>query len=116
MSDFSETVRAARQRRQAEEGSGFSLRAVASRVGLSPSAMSQIENGGLLPEEQTVRRIASEIGFDPDELVSLSGRLPVALRDVLLDRPELRGLVEKLATASPEKVEQVMKMIDEGDW
>lgn len=78
--------------------------------------MSQIENGNLLPEEQTVRRIASELGLDPGELVSRSGRLPSELRDVLLKRPELRGLIERLATASPERVEQVMNIIDEGEW
>ena len=116
MTDFSEAVRAARQRRQTAEGASFSLRAVAGRVGLSPSAMSQIENGGLLPEEQTIRRIAIDLGLDPAELVTRSGRLPAELRDVLLYRPELRGRVVRLATASPERVEQVMKLIDEGEW
>ncbi len=116
MSIFSQAVRSARQRRQEAEGRSFSLRSVAARVGLSPSAMSQIENGELVPEEQTIRRIAEDLGADPGELVIQSGRLSSELRDVLLGRPELRGLVERLASASPEQVGQVMKMIDEGEW
>ena len=56
----------ARRLAQAENDPAFSLRKVAGRVGIEPSYLSKIERGEEPPPgEQTIRRIAEEMGETP---------------------------------------------------
>jgi transcriptional regulator with XRE-family HTH domain len=48
---------------------GFSLRAVAKRVGVSPSLISQVETGRAKPSVNTLYALANELGVSLDELL-----------------------------------------------
>ncbi len=56
------------------EGSGISLREFARRLGISPSAVSQIETGKARPSVSTLYAIITELGMSLDELFNSSGR------------------------------------------
>ena len=65
----------ARLRAQREQ-SGIGLRELARRLGISPSAISQIETGRSRPSVSTLYAIVSELGMSLDELFSGSGPAP----------------------------------------
>ncbi|MFI6357257.1 helix-turn-helix domain-containing protein [Streptomyces sp. NPDC050743] len=60
--------RALRRRRKS---SGLSLRALAERVGISPSALSHIENGRSQPSVTTLFALVRELGTSLDELFAV---------------------------------------------
>ena len=55
--------------RQVRLGRGLSLRALAGRVGVSPSLISQVETGRARPSVRTLYAIVSELGISLDELL-----------------------------------------------
>jgi transcriptional regulator with XRE-family HTH domain len=65
----------ARLRAQREQ-SGIGLRELARRLGISPSAISQIETGRSRPSVSTLYAIVSELGMSLDELFGGSGAGP----------------------------------------
>jgi transcriptional regulator with XRE-family HTH domain len=66
--DMGDRLRAARQ------GRGLSLRALAERLGVSPSLISQVETGRAQPSVSTLYSIASELGISLDELLFMDAR------------------------------------------
>src|SRR5438552_15059457 len=58
------------------EGRGLSLRELARRLGISPSAISQIETGKSRPSVSTLYSIVTELGMSLDELFSEDGSKP----------------------------------------
>jgi transcriptional regulator with XRE-family HTH domain len=54
--------------RDAREASGLSLRQLARRLDISPSALSQIETGKSRPSVRTLYAVVSELGISLDEL------------------------------------------------
>lgn len=60
--------------REARQGRGLSLRALADRVGVSPSLISQVETGRAKPSVSTLYAIAAELGISLDELLFLDTR------------------------------------------
>jgi transcriptional regulator with XRE-family HTH domain len=59
-----------RRLRSRREQDGISLRELARRLGISPSAISQIETGKSRPSVSTLYAIVSELGMSLDELFS----------------------------------------------
>jgi transcriptional regulator with XRE-family HTH domain len=67
----------------------LTLRELAGRVGIDFTYLSKIENNrGLPPSEETIGRLAKELGADPDVLILLAGKIPVGLEEYLLTRPQ----------------------------
>jgi transcriptional regulator with XRE-family HTH domain len=62
-----------RRLRARREEQGLSLRELARRLGMSPSAISQIETGKSRPSVSTLYAIVSELGMSLDELFSGAG-------------------------------------------
>lgn len=62
-----ERLRAARERQ------GLSLRELASRVGLPPSAVSQLERGQVMPTLGTLHLLTTDLGLSMDAVVARSG-------------------------------------------
>jgi len=62
-----------REIRAHREQSGISLREFARRLGISPSAVSQIETGKARPSVSTLYAIITELGMSLDELFNSSG-------------------------------------------
>lgn len=72
---------------------GFSLRKFAELVGVSPTYLSQVEQGNVMPPTaDRVKRMAELLGENPDEWIALAGRVP----------EDLPGIIQKEPTAMPE--------------
>lgn len=69
-------------------GKGFSLRKFAEAVGVSPTYLSQVEQGNCDPPTASrVRRMAELLGENADELTALAGRVPDDLPEILQKQP-----------------------------
>ena len=54
----------------------FSVCQVAQRVGVEPAYLSKIERGDVAPpSEQTITKLAHELGEDPDMLLAMGGKV-----------------------------------------
>lgn len=60
--------------RAARRAHGLSLRALADRLGISPSLISQVETGRAKPSVSTLYALATELGISLDELLFVEGR------------------------------------------
>lgn len=60
--------------REVRQSRGLSLRALAGRVGVSPSLISQVETSRARPSVSTLYAIASELGISLDELMFADAR------------------------------------------
>jgi transcriptional regulator with XRE-family HTH domain len=69
--------------REAREASGLSLRQLAKRLDISPSALSQIETGKSRPSVRTLYAVVSELGISLDEL--FGHQAPEAAPDATAD-------------------------------
>jgi len=76
------------KRREADRS--YSLRQVAMRIGVEPAYLSKIERDQVAPpSEATTRKLAAELGEDPDVLLAMSGKVSTDLQEIILKRPAL---------------------------
>jgi transcriptional regulator with XRE-family HTH domain len=79
---FGETLR---ERRIAK---GYSLRKFAELVGVSPTYLSQVEQGNVdPPTAERVQRMAELLDENPDEWIALAGRVPEDLPGIIQRQP-----------------------------
>lgn len=81
-----------RQRREdlRKTDASYSLRQVATRVGVEPSYLSKVERGQEAPpSEPRIRALARELQEDPDDLLALAGKVSSDLQEVIRHRPRL---------------------------
>ena len=96
MADPSEFGAILRARRLAR---GVGLRQLAREPGLSPTYLSRIERGAVLPPaEERVVEIATRLGGDADEWLALAGRVGADLLEIVRARP--REMAALLRAAS----------------
>jgi transcriptional regulator with XRE-family HTH domain len=114
---FGETLRARRMAR-VESDPAFSLRKVAERVGIEPSYLSKIERGEQPPPgENAIRRLAEELGENPDALLALAGKVSTDLLEIIRDRPTLLAELLRATKEMPAKrVSELSRQIRDGDW
>jgi transcriptional regulator with XRE-family HTH domain len=63
---------------------GFSLRKFAQLVGVSPTYLSQVEQGNVdPPTADRAKRMAELLGENPDEWTALAGRVPEDLPEII---------------------------------
>lgn len=101
---FGKRIRELRQR----EG-GMSLRELARRTGISPSYLSQIEQGKLPPPMGNIviiLALSRELNEDPEALAKLTARPTHSLAELLSDHPEV---IEYLAESFLELDEEHIK-------
>ena len=110
-------LRAVRERHRVRDRS-FSVRQVAQRVGVEPSYLSKIERDLVPPpSEATTRRIARELGEDPDLLLAMTGKVATDLKEIILDRPRLfTDLIRGLRNAPDDEVLRITREVRDGDW
>jgi len=72
--------------REARERSGLSLRQLAKRLDISPSALSQIETGKSRPSVRTLYAVVSELGISLDELFDHQGPEAEANESATIER------------------------------
>jgi transcriptional regulator with XRE-family HTH domain len=79
----------------------FSLRQVAQRIHVQPAYLSQVERGNVAPpSEATIRRLAKDLGEDPNVLLALAGKVSDDLQEVIRRRPAVYAeLLRSLRTA-----------------
>ena len=109
-----------RERRmtRAAENPAFSVRQMAGRVGIEPSYLSKIERGEQPPPgEETIRRIATELGEDPDVLLALAGKVSSDLTQIIRERPALVGdLLRSIRRVPAKRVAQMSRQVRDGNW
>jgi transcriptional regulator with XRE-family HTH domain len=88
---------------------GHSLRKFAELVGVSPTYLSQVEQGNVdPPTAERVRRMAELLGEKPDEWIALAGRVPEDLPGIIQNQPT--EIPELLREASGLTAEQLRKV------
>jgi transcriptional regulator with XRE-family HTH domain len=88
---------------------GFSLRKFAEAVGVSPTYLSQVEQGNVQPPTaDRVKRMAELLGENPDEWIALAGRVPGDLTKIIQKQPT--EIPELLREASGLTAEQLRKL------
>ncbi len=110
----------ARERRDAlrQDDPRFSVRQVAGRVGIEPSYLSKVERGEVAPpSEQTIVRLAEELGEDKDLLLALAGKVSSDLATIIRKRPQLFGqIIRELAEMPDHAVLRVVREVRDGGW
>jgi transcriptional regulator with XRE-family HTH domain len=68
----------------------YSLRQTAQRIGVEPAYLSKVERGNTSPpSEETIRRLAADLGEDADLLLALAGKVGSDIRSIIIQRPIL---------------------------
>jgi transcriptional regulator with XRE-family HTH domain len=96
----------------------YSLRQVASRIGIEPSYLSKIERGEqtYLSEEKLVA-LSSDLGEDPDVLLALSGKVSKDIQEIIRKRPQLFAqLIRDLKDLPDRAVLRIVREVRDGKW
>jgi transcriptional regulator with XRE-family HTH domain len=96
---------ALRERRLAK---GFSLRKFAAEVGVSPTYLSQVEQGNVQPPTaDRVKRMAELLGVNPDEWIALAGRVPDDLPPIIQKHTEVPDLLRAVKGLTAEQLRKL---------
>jgi HTH-type transcriptional regulator, competence development regulator len=114
---FGDHVRRLREKR-ADKDSAFSLRQVASRCGITPAYLSRVERGEVAPPgEETLNRLAHELGEDSDVLLAMAGKISADLRSAILTRPQLFAeLIRSIKSVPDHAVQRIVRDVRDGNW
>lgn len=100
---------------------GYSLRKFAERVDLSPTYLSQVEQGKVVrsPTAERVRAMAEALGQNADQWIAMAGRMPDDVADIIKSEPEampalLRAAKGLTADELKKLTEQLEKKRDRG--
>lgn len=87
--DFANFIRHHRDQRY-EFNRRYSVRQTAQRIGVEPAYLSKIERGDVSPPlEETIRRLAANLGEYEDYLLALAGKVASDIRQIIIRRPIL---------------------------
>ena len=114
---FGEKIRALREAR-AQIDAAFSLRQVATRCGVTAAYLSRVERGEVAPPgEETLIKLAHELGVDPDVLLAMAGKISADLRSIILARPQLFAeLIRNIKTMPDNAVLRIVREVRDGNW
>jgi len=117
MKTFGEHIR---QRREALLASDkqYSLRQVATRIGIEPAYLSKIERGVFAPpSEEVIVKLAALLNEDPDILLAMAGKLSSELQQIILERPQLfADLLRQLKNLPDHAILRVVREVKDGEW
>jgi transcriptional regulator with XRE-family HTH domain len=109
-----------RERREemAEEDGNFSLRQVATRCGITPAYLSRVERGEVAPPgEETLVKLAHDLGQDPDLVLAMAGKISADLRAVILARPRLFAeLLRQMKQMPDNSLLRIVREVRDGNW
>jgi transcriptional regulator with XRE-family HTH domain len=96
----------------------FSLRQVASRCGVTAPYLSRVERGEVAPPgEETLTKLANELGEDPDVLLAMAGKISSDLRSAILARPQLFAeLIRSIKSMPDHAVLRIVREVRDGNW
>jgi transcriptional regulator with XRE-family HTH domain len=114
---FGTHIRTQREARRASDPS-FSVRQLATRIGVEPSYLSKVERGETPPpSEEKIRRLAIELNDDQDVLLAMAGKVSTDLQDVIRQRPALfANLLRELKDAPEHAVLRLVREVRDGEW
>lgn len=114
---FGEYVRAVRERRR-ETDPAFSVRKVAQRIGVEPAYLSKVERTQVAPpSEDTIRRLALDLGEAPDVLLAMAGKVSSDLQAIIRRRPQLFAeLLRQLKELPDYAILRIVREVRDGDW
>jgi transcriptional regulator with XRE-family HTH domain len=83
-----------------------------------PAYLSKIERGDVAPpSEAKIRRLAVELGEDPDVLLAMAGKVSSDLLEVIRKRPRLfADLIRELKTMPDQAILRIARDVRDGDW
>jgi HTH-type transcriptional regulator, competence development regulator len=112
-----EYLRARREALRARDAR-YSVRQVAERLGIEASYLSKVERDiGSPPAEDTLVRLASDLGLDADVVLALAGKVSRDLRDAIRKRPQLFGeLIRELKDLPDSAVLRLVREVRDGEW
>lgn len=107
--------------RETRVAKGYSLRKFAQMANVSPTYLSQVEQGKVErpPTAERVRVMAELLGQNADQWIALAGRMPEDLADIIKNEPEampalLRAARGLTADELRKFTEDLQKKKDEG--
>lgn len=109
-----------REKREAlrKDDKRYSLRQVATRVGIEPSYLSKVERGFPAPlSEARIRDLAVDLGENPDLLLALSGKVSADVQEIIRKRPELFSeIIRKLKDTPDNGILRLVREVRDGNW
>jgi len=92
---------------------GYSLRKFADMADMSPTYLSQVEQGKTErpPTAERVRTVAELLGQSADEWIALAGRVPDDLTDIITSEPQ--AMPELLRAAKGLTAEELRKLTEQ---
>ena len=92
---------------------GHSLRSFAKLVDVSPTYLSQVEQGNVLPPTaDRVKRMAEMLGENSDEWIALAGRVSKDLSEIIQKHPtEMPELLREASGMTPEQFRQLREQV-----
>lgn len=114
---FGEYVRNRREELRRTDAS-YSVRQVATRIGVQPAYLSSVERGlQSPPSEDKIRLLARELDEDPDVLLAMAGKVSTDLLEVIRERPKLFArLIRELKNQPDRTIDRVARQVRDGDW
>lgn len=105
---FGQTIRKLRKAKN------LTLRGLASKVKVTFTYLSKIENEKLdfgdYPSEAVIRELAKALDADPDELLLSAKKIPDDIRRRVLQRPDV---FRKLAKMDDERLDRLLAVLDD---
>ena len=114
---FGDYIRKRREELKADDAT-FSLRQVASRIGVEPSYLSKVERGDQPPpSEGKIKILAHELRENPDVLLAMAGKVSTDLQNIIRQRPELFSqLILELKDMPDHAVLKIVREVRDGNW
>jgi transcriptional regulator with XRE-family HTH domain len=115
--DFGSYVRQLREQRR-EVNRRYSVRQTAQRIGVEPAYLSKIERNDVSPpSEETIRRLAADLGEDADLLLALAGKVSGDIRDIIMKRPILFAeMIRGLSDVPDDELAVLVRRVRNGEW
>lgn len=115
--EFGTFIRKLREDKQQGDKS-FSLRQVATRLGVEPSYLSKVERGDEKnPSEGLIKKLALELGQDENVLLAMVGKVSQELKDIILKNPSnFAQLLKALKDSPPDALLRIAREVKDGNW
>lgn len=117
MKAFGDHIRQAREALRKEDKT-FSLRQVATRIGIEPAYLSKIERNIFPPpSEAVILKLAELLGEDGDILLAMAGKLSSDLQQIIMQRPALFAeMIRELKEVPDHAILRVSREVRDGKW
>ena len=85
---------------------------------MTAAYLSRVERGEVAPPgEETLIKLAHELGVDPDVLLAMAGKISADLRSIILARPQLFAeLIRNIKTMPDNAVLRIVREVRDGNW